>query len=306
MAYNGSIPGFIPIAYAPTIQAYTYWDAPNPVQFAGQNDTEPWLFNPTTFTLFTTPHEAVLVDSPALKSRADPVAAWIAEIIEHRKLTTIYITHGHGDHFFAAGAIQEHFPGAVVRATNGTYTHMLEQVTPEFWDNVWAPTFPELREGNPPNVTVEVLPSHTDSFTVEGHEFRAVEVAGGDTVSSTVLYVPALDLVVGGDVIYGNNFQYLAENSTPELRQKWIEAVDQVAELTPKVIVPSHRLATDSFGVEHLENTKEYLRTWGKVDAETSTWQEMEAAIKKAFPKRFGNFILRWSELVNKGDLPFP
>jgi glyoxylase-like metal-dependent hydrolase (beta-lactamase superfamily II) len=29
-----------------------------------------------------------------------------------RNLTTIYITHGHGDHFFGTGALLNHFPNA--------------------------------------------------------------------------------------------------------------------------------------------------------------------------------------------------
>lgn len=295
-----------PFAHTASIQAYTYWDSPNSVSFPGQNSTEPWIFNPTTFTLITTPNEAVLVDTPTVKSRVEPVAAWIAEIIEHRTLSTIYITHGHGDHFFGAGFIQEQFPNAVIRATNGTYTHMLEQLAPALWDGLWVPTFPELAQDGPPDLQVEILPAGAEHFTVEGHEFRAVEVAGGDTASSTVLHVPDLRLVVGGDVVYGNIYQYLAENTTPQLRQGWIDALDQIAALKPKHVVPSHRQSTDDFGLEHLKTTQEYIRTWSKLDAATKTWQELEAAVTKAYPKRIGNFILRISELVTKGDLQLP
>ncbi|KAL6874453.1 beta-lactamase-like protein [Trichoderma longibrachiatum] len=286
-----------PIAQSHNIQAYTYWDSPVPANLAGQNFTDPVIFNPTTFTLITTSNEAVLVDTPTVRSRAEAVADWIAEIIEGRKLSTIYITHGHGDHFFGADVIQERFPDAVIRATQGTYEHMQEQLSPAFWDGFWVPTFPELQESPKPNLTIEALPKGKDRFFVDGHEFRAVEVLGGDTASSTVLYVPALDLVVGGDVVYGGCYQYLAENTTPELRQKWIAAVDQVAKLHPKVVVPSHRLSTDGFELDHLKATQEYIRTWSRLDAETTTWQEMEAAVVKAYPKRIGNFILRLSEL---------
>ncbi|UKZ47985.1 hypothetical protein TrVGV298_002221 [Trichoderma virens] len=294
----------IPTALGHNIQAYTYWDSPMPANFAGQNFTGPVIFNPTTFTLITTQNEAVLVDTPAVRSRAEPVAAWIAEIIEDRKLSTIYITHGHGDHFFGVETIQEHFPDAVVRATRGTYEHMLEQLDTAFWDGFWVPTFPELQESPKPDPKVDVLES--DCFTVDGHEFRAVEVVGGDTASSTVLHVPSLDLVVAGDVVYGGCYQFLAENTTPQLRQNWINAIDQVAKLHPKVVVPSHRLSTDGFGLQHLKDSQEYIRTWSKLNAATKTWEELEAAILKAYPKRIGNFILRLSTLVTKGDLQLP
>lgn len=294
-----------PIAVGNGIQAYAYWDSPVPVSFAGQQSKEPWIFNPTTFTLITTENEAVLVDAPAVKSRADALAAWVAKVIGHRKLSSIYITHGHGDHFFAAGVLQEHFPGAVIRATQGTYTHIQEQASQPVYDSVWVPVYPELAGTNPPKLEVEVLPEDKDSFIVDGHEFRAVKVAGGDIADSTVLHVPDLDLVATGDVVYGNIYQYFGESTTPELRQKWIDAIDQVAQLRPKVVIPSHRQSTDDFSVGNLERTKEYIRAWDKLNASTKTWQELEAAIEKAYPERFGNFVLRLSELVAKGDVKF-
>ena len=40
---------------------------------------------------------------------------WV--VASGKNLTTIYITHGHGDHWFGIGALLEHFPNAKAFAT---------------------------------------------------------------------------------------------------------------------------------------------------------------------------------------------
>lgn len=37
-----------------------------------------------------------------------------------RRLTHVYVTHGHGDHFFGIGQIMDAFPGARAVATEAT------------------------------------------------------------------------------------------------------------------------------------------------------------------------------------------
>ena len=54
-----------------------------------------------------------------------------------RNVTDIFITHGHGDHFFAAGLLAERF-GARVVATASAIALMQGSVTarPLLWDTV--------------------------------------------------------------------------------------------------------------------------------------------------------------------------
>src|SRR4029077_16163661 len=68
----------------------------------------PWP--PISSTLISGERDAVLVDTPITVGQARALANWIAAC--GKKLTTIYATHGHGDHFFGASTILERFPGA--------------------------------------------------------------------------------------------------------------------------------------------------------------------------------------------------
>ncbi|PON20301.1 metallo-beta-lactamase superfamily protein [Trichoderma gamsii] len=254
-----------PIAQNRLIQAFVYIEPPIPVQVPGHISTEDFEFSPTSFTLITTPNEAVLVDAPPLVLQGERLAKWIAAILSGRKLSTIYVTHGHGDHFFSAGLIQKRFPGARIRATKETFIHMQEHLSDKMFDGIWTEIFNDLKHKGRPKLKVNVLPSRDNTFVVEGHRFCAIPVAGGDTVASTVLHMPDLNLIIAGDVIYGECHQHLGENPTSELRQKWLQAINQVVKLQPKVIVPSHMQPHEDFGLHHLENTRDYIKTWDEM-----------------------------------------
>src|SRR3984893_11409242 len=68
----------------------------------------PWP--PISSTLISGEREAVLVDTPITIEQARALANWIAA--KGKNLTTIYATHGHGDHFFGTSTVLERFPGA--------------------------------------------------------------------------------------------------------------------------------------------------------------------------------------------------
>ena len=70
------------------------------------------------------------------------------------------------------------------------------------------------------------------------YTLRAVEVGQEDTYDSTVLHVPDLDLVLGGDVVCGDYHQLFAEDVTLELRSMWLRGLEKVAVLSPGWVVP--------------------------------------------------------------------
>ncbi|KAL4863418.1 beta-lactamase-like protein [Aspergillus spectabilis] len=264
-----------------------------------------WLFSITTVlaTLIATADEAVLVDAPITPERGDELADWIEATLPGRKLTAIYVTHGHGDHFFAIPTIQRRFPGVKVLATQEVYDPVQQQIEPAFFASFWAALFPDLEAPVLADISIleEISPSlsfHLNS----GHgphrkryEVRAVEVGEGDTVNSTMLYVPDLKAVITGDVVYEHCYQYLAENPTAELRAQWLKSIDKVAALKPQYVIPSHALPGENYGAEHLGETKVYIRAFDRLFAESCSWQELEDGLTSRFPDREGSFILRYS-----------
>ena len=67
-----------------------------------------------------------------------------------------------------------------------------------------------------------------------------IPVGATDTGHSSVVHVPALGLVVSGDVVYNQTHMWLMA-STPETRASWRRALDAVAELQAGTIIAGHR-----------------------------------------------------------------
>src|SRR6202140_1590032 len=98
----------------------------------------PWP--PISSTLISGERDAVLVDTPITIEQARALANWVAA--RGKNLTTIYATHGHGDHFFGVTTVLERFPGARFVARPEVIQVMREQASPESLATYWNPRFP--------------------------------------------------------------------------------------------------------------------------------------------------------------------
>src|SRR5258708_29060138 len=106
--------------------------------FAPGEHERPWP--PTSSTLIYGSRDAVVVDSFITQEQARAQADWITGT--GKNLTTIYATHGHGDHFFGASVLLERFPKARFVAAPSAIEVMKEQTAPDFARNFWESRFP--------------------------------------------------------------------------------------------------------------------------------------------------------------------
>src|ERR1700726_707041 len=101
---------------------------------------EQWTWVPTSATLIFGQRDAVLVDAFLTIEQAATLVEWVAA--SGKNLTTIYITHGHGDHFFGVGALLDRFPRARAVAMPDVVKVMRQQASPEYVASFWGPRFP--------------------------------------------------------------------------------------------------------------------------------------------------------------------
>ncbi|MDX2852944.1 MBL fold metallo-hydrolase [Streptomyces sp. PA03-3a] len=235
------------------------------------------MFSPLSITLIHGEHDAVLVDPPMTTVQGEAVAQWVET--SGKNLTHIFVTHGHGDHWFAANLLAERF-GAQVVATEGTIKQMYHNVAirPGFWD--------KLLPGQIPDSPVTAVTVPNNRFTLEDHEMVIVEVGHTDTDDTSVLHVPDLDLVVAGDVIYNGVHQFLVEAKNGGL-DAWRRAIDTVEALQPRWIVTGHKnKALDDDATRAINETRQYLNAADELLPQHDSALSFFNAMLELFPER--------------------
>jgi len=241
-------------------------------------------------TLIYGKSDALLVDTFMTIEQASALADWVAS--KNKNLTTIYITHGHGDHWFGVGTLLERFPNASVVATPNTVKVMRQNASPEALRTAWEPAFPRQI----PDHLVIAKELEGNVIHLEGHELIVVELGHTDTDHTTCLHVPSIGLVVAGDAAYNDVHLYLAE-SNAQKRQEWIAALDKIEALNPRAVVATHKRPENDDSPRIIEETREYIRAFDRLAETTRTAQELYDQMLKLYPSRINPGWALWSSV---------
>jgi glyoxylase-like metal-dependent hydrolase (beta-lactamase superfamily II) len=245
-------------------------------------------FQAMASTLIYGARDAVLVDAFMTVKQANALADWVAA--KNKNLTTIYITHGHGDHWFGVGTLLERFPNAKAVAMPNAVKVMRQNASPEFLRTVWKAAFP----GQIPDTLVIAEELEGNVIDLEGQELVAVELGHTDTDHTTCLNVPSIGLVVAGDAAYNDVHLYLAE-SNAQKRQEWISALDKIESLNPRAVVASHKRPENDDNPRIIEQTQQYIRDFDRLAEKTATAQELYDKMLELHPNRVNPGWALWS-----------
>jgi glyoxylase-like metal-dependent hydrolase (beta-lactamase superfamily II) len=241
-------------------------------------DGSPIVSSPLASTLIFGEHDAVLVDAPFTYDQIVRAGDWIEN--SGKRLTYIYATHGHGDHWYGTDLLLQRFPGAIPFATNGTIAKMREQATTGR-TQMWDVDFP----GQIPPSPVVYQPVPADGIELEGHRLLAVEVGHTDTDDTTVLHVPSIGLVVAGDVAYNGVHLYLLESRGGGI-DAWLAALDMVEALRPRAVVAGHKNRALPDDPAILVQTRQYLLDAQRLLDEKPTPSEFFERMLALYPDR--------------------
>jgi glyoxylase-like metal-dependent hydrolase (beta-lactamase superfamily II) len=255
---------------------------------------EQWMWVPTSATLIYGQRYAVLVDALLTVEQAHALVDWVAA--SGKNLTTIYVTHGHGDHFFGIGALQNRFPNASAVATPNVVEVLRQQAWPEYVANFWSVRFP----GQIPErlVIAEELKGHV--IDLEGRDLVVVEVGHTDTDHTTCLHVPSVGLVVAGDVAYNDVHPYLVQ-SNAQTRLEWIAALDTIESLNPRAVIAGHKKPENDDSPRIIEETRQYIRDFDRLAEITTTARELYDKMLELYPDRANPGSLWGSARAVKG-----
>src|SRR5215467_12260414 len=255
-------------------------------------NTKETFWHPLSSTLIYGKRDAVLVDTFLTVKQSDDLVKWVAA--SGKNLTSIYITHGHGDHCLGIGAVLHRFANAKAVATPGTVRVMREAFSDRMilW-NGWLP-------GQVPNDHVIAEELEGNAIDLEGNELRVVELGHSDTQDSTCLYVPSIGLAVAGDAVFNGTHPWLAGCPTPQQRNEWISALNKIESLNPRVVIAGHKRPGTDDNPRIIEETRQYIRDFDRLAESTDTATELYDQMLKIYPNGSNPHILWLGALAAK------
>ena len=249
--------------------------------------TKQLMWSPISSTLVYGKRDADLVDAFITVEQARALVDWV--VASGKNLTTIYATHGHGDHFFGASTVLERFPRARLVATPDVVKVMRQQASPQSLGSFWNPLFPGQISDH--LVIAEELTENV--IDLEGHDLVVVPLGHTDTGNTTCLHVPSTSLVVAGDAAYNGVHLYLAE-SDPLRRREWIAARDTIESLNPRALIAGHKRPGNADSSKIIEETRQYIRDFDRISGTTTTARELYDKMLELYPDRVNPGLALW------------
>jgi glyoxylase-like metal-dependent hydrolase (beta-lactamase superfamily II) len=192
------------------------------------------------------PEECLLVDAQLLLSEAEQVADRIQA--EGRRLTCVYITHGHPDHYFGSGVFRRRFPGVRVLAL----PTVIDDIAASFEAkrSFWLATY-----GDDLPTTVPLLEPFEERFLrVDGLTLEVTAVGPAESPHDTVCYVEPLRAMLAGDLVYNGEHGWLGEHRADEWLEKLLWLADHFRDAAH--VLPGHGARG---GTELFETTAKYI-----------------------------------------------
>jgi glyoxylase-like metal-dependent hydrolase (beta-lactamase superfamily II) len=236
-----------------------------------------WVANSST--LIYGERDAVLVDTFLTVEQCNGLADAI--VASGKSLKAIYVTHGHGDHFFGLKVLQDRFPNVQALATPEVVAKMKLQITPEKLNGRWRKLFPNQI----PDVISIADPLAGNEIDLEGDKLIVVRVGNTDTDNTTCLHVPSIGLVAAGDAVYNGIHPFLNE-SNRQSRLDWIAALDKIDALKPSAVVAGHKIPSNDDSPRIVEETRQYIRNFIRLNDTTTTARELYDKMLELYPDR--------------------
>ncbi|MEO8386901.1 MAG: MBL fold metallo-hydrolase [Polaromonas sp.] len=240
--------------------------------------------------------EAILIDG----GFSLPDGRTVAEAIKAsgKTLTTIYISQSDPDYYFSLGPIKAAFPSAKVIAASATIDAIRGSVEKKL--AVWGP---QLKENGPQAVADIVMPEAFDgpALSLEGH---TIEIVAADGMANRrYLWVPSLQAVFGGVMVFSGLHVWTADTPTPQSRAAWIRNLEAMAMRKPAVVVPGHMAEGGPLDVSALNYTRDYLLAFEEEVAKAANSVALIAAMNRRYPNAGLAPALEIGAKVAKGEM---
>ena len=242
------------------------------------------VWSPMSSTLIAGERDAVLVDALITFDQADALADWVES--HGRRLTAIFITHGHSDHWLGLARLLERFPDAHALAAPKVVERARFEATDARMREYWRSRFPGEIPADP------VFPKQFDgdSFALDGHELRFIDTQG-DIEHTSMVYAPSIGAIVAGDAVYNQVHMMTAETDAVS-RGAWVAGLDAIASLNPTTVVSGHKRVGAPDTPDTIEQSGQYIRDFTRIVDEQEKVEEIVAEMMRLHADRDNPWVL--------------
>ncbi len=232
--------------------------------------------------LIAGPSDGLLIDAQLTRSDARDVVAMIGR--HQLKQLTVFITHGHADHYLGLAEIVDAFPRTRVFSSAATAT-IIAQHGAQVRDRWTQSLGSDIAERV---IVPEVLRGR--EIKIEREAFRVIELrSDSESVRPSVIYSRDRGWLFAGDLVFSGVHLRLEEGRA----KKWRTALATLEALGPiETIYPGHG-APGPAGL--IERNRAYLTRFIELTNSDATRDEMFDAMTELYPAHLLPFFLRRS-----------
>ena len=221
-------------------------------------------------------HEVMLVDAQLTKTNAEKV---LEEIQETKKpLSLIYITHEHADHFLGLEVFNQAYPRARIIANSA----VVDRINKVYQEKIakW-----EKLLGSGATSRIVAISRFDGNFVdFDGTKIEVFKHIRGDTDENTMLWIPGQRILIAGDVVFNNMHVYTAETDGTA-REKWLNSLEKIRELSPSVVIPGHsKVGAPLDSTTAVDFTEKYLMVFEEELKNAKDPDSLINAMKERFP----------------------
>jgi glyoxylase-like metal-dependent hydrolase (beta-lactamase superfamily II) len=225
------------------------------------------------------PTEAVLVDGQFFSAEAQKVVDLIKAT--NKKLTTVFLTHAHPDHYIGMEVIRSAYPDAKFVTTAKVLAD---------YDMKKEDTLAALQMAFPPGSVPDKVVTFTvvqgTSIPVDGYPLEVVEIAEpGESPVAAGLALKSMKAFIAGDLLYNQAHLWLAECNSAG----WIKNLDTLAGMGFETFYPGHGAKG---GTTMIAEDKKYLQDAQPILDAAMKSDDAIAGLKAAYPTWGGEGLL--------------
>jgi glyoxylase-like metal-dependent hydrolase (beta-lactamase superfamily II) len=225
------------------------------------------------------PTEAVLVDGQFFSAEAQKVVDLIKAT--NKKLTTVFLTHAHPDHYIGMEVIRSAYPNAQFVTTAKVLADydMKKDATLAALQMAFPP-------GSVPDKVVTFTAVQGTSIMVDGYPLEVVEIAEpGESPVAAGLALKSMKAFIAGDLLYNQAHLWLAECDSAG----WIKNLDTLAGMGFETFYPGHGAKG---GAAMIAEDKKYIQDVQPLLDAAKNSNEAITNIKAAYPTWGGDGLL--------------